>query len=352
MPKALENLIIRCEDSILQAMQLININCKGILLVVDKDNKLLGTVTDGDIRRAILSGKKLNRNLSEIYNENFVFSYKDICISDVKKSFIEKKIKLLPIVDKCNKVIDYIEIDDLIDYDKLEKENPVLIMAGGLGTRLRPLTDDLPKPMVKVGDKPILQTIIEQFRSYGFKNILISVNYKADIIENYFRDGRDFGVSIKYIRETKRLGTAGAIRLAKKYLRRSFFVINGDILTNVNLYNLLKYHTDNNYKMTIGSRIYETQIPYGVLNVDETCVTSLKEKPIVDYLVSGGVYILNPEIVNNIPEDMYFDITQLIDMLINNKEKVGSFPITDYWMDIGKISDYYKANEDIKNIFK
>lgn len=256
---------------------------------------------------------------------------------------------MLPIVNENKKVISYFEIDDLIDFNKLDKDNPVLIMAGGLGTRLLPLTENIPKPMLKVGNKPILETIISQFKNYGFKNIFISVNYKADIIENYFKDGKEFGVSIKYIKENRRLGTAGAIKLAEKYLKNPFFVINGDIITNVNFYNLLKYHSENSYKMTIGSRIYETQIPYGVLNIKNSTVTSIDEKPISNYLVSGGVYVLNPELIKNIPENQYFDITQLIDVSISNNEKVGSYPITDYWMDIGKLDDYQKANNDVKN---
>jgi len=348
MSKELQNLLIQYDKSILQAMERININCKGILLVVNGDNKLLGTVTDGDLRRAILSGCELSKSVIDIYNKNCAYTNKNADVNEIKVKFIEKKLKLLPIVDKDKIVIDYLEIDDLIDYNKLEKENSVLIMAGGLGSRMSPLTDDLPKPMLKVGSKPILQTIIEQFRSYGFTNILISVNYKADIIENYFRDGSDFGVSIKYIKETKRLGTAGAINLAKGYLNKPFFVINGDILTTVNFYDLLQYHNNNNYKMTIGSRVYETQIPYGVINTEENCVTELEEKPIINHLVSGGIYVLNPEAIDIIPEDKYFDITQLINRLIDNKEKIGSFPITDYWMDIGKVEDYYKANKDVE----
>lgn len=349
--KDLSYLMTSENNTIINTMKLIDNNSKGMLLVVDKDNKLLGTITDGDIRRAILVGCSLTTSILEFYNKNCIYVYENVSISEVKKHFIENKIKLLPIVDDNKKVLGYLEIDDLIDYNKLEKENPVLIMAGGLGTRLRPLTDNIPKPMLKVGDKPILQTIIEQFRDYGFKNILISVNYKSDIIENYFRNGSDFGVSIRYIKEKKRLGTAGAIKLASEYLNKPFFVINGDILTNINFYNLLKYHTENNYKMTIGSRVYETQIPYGVLNVKESCVTSLQEKPIIKYLVSGGVYILDPDIKNNIPEDEYFDITELIDILIKSQERIGSFSITDYWMDIGKVDDYYKANEDVKKYF-
>lgn len=349
--KLLNNIVAEENTTIIDAMRLIDKNSKGALILVDKENKLLGTITDGDIRRAILQDKSIKLPIKDLYNKNCICVNQNTNVNVIKKFFIENKIKFVPVVDENKKVIDYYEIDDFIDYNRMEKDNPVLIMAGGLGTRLKPLTDEMPKPMLKVGNKPIIQTIIEQFKEYGFTNILISVNYKADIIENYFRDGKDFGVSIKYIKETKRLGTAGGIKLAEKYLNKPFFVINGDILTNVNFYNLLQYHIENNYKITIGSRRYETQIPYGVLNIDESCVTALEEKPVVNYLVNGGIYVLNPDIVSAIQENEYFDITQLIELLINKRYKVGSFPITDYWMDIGKVEDYYRANEEIEKYF-
>ncbi|MFT8348036.1 nucleotidyltransferase family protein [Clostridium saccharoperbutylacetonicum] len=349
--KDLNHLLVHKNSTMIEAMRLIDLNSKGMLFVIENNKKLSGTITDGDIRRAILAGHQLNEKISEIYNTNCIYSKDDISIDELKRHFIENKVKLLPIVDNNKVIINYFEIDDLIDYNRLEKENPVLIMAGGLGTRLRPFTDNVPKPMLKVGNKPILETIIEQFRECGFKNILISVNYKSDIIENYFRDGSDFGVNIKYIKETKRLGTAGAIKLASKYLSKAFFVINGDILTNLNYYNLLQYHMENNYKMTIGSRVYEMQIPYGVINVKEDCVTSLQEKPIINHLVNGGIYVLQPDVISNIPDDKYFDITELIDILISKKKRVGSCPITDYWMDIGKVEDYYRANEEIGKYF-
>lgn len=340
-------MLVKSNATILEAMKLIDLNTKGILMVIDENNKMLGTITDGDIRRAILAEKSVKTSIENLYNKQFIYARETDSINCIRLLFINNKIRVIPILDDNGNIIDYNEIDDLINYHKMEKDNPVLIMAGGIGARLKPLTDDIPKPMLKIGDKPILQTIIEQFRDYGFINIFISLNYKGDIIENYFRDGKDFGVSIKYIKENKRLGTAGAIKLAEGYLDKPFFVINGDILTNVNYHDLLKYHTNNNFSMTIGSRLYDSQIPFGVLNVSEECITSLQEKPVYSYVVSGGVYVLNPNVIGNIPENEYFDITELINKIISNKEKVGNFPISDYWMDIGKIEDYYKANTDI-----
>ena len=349
--RELNNIIFNENTTIIDAMRLIDQNAKGILILVNNENKILGSITDGDIRRLILEGKSVTLPIIDLYNKECIYVNEDTNVNVIKRYFIENKIKFIPVVDRNQKIVDYYEIDDFINYNTMEKDNPVLIMAGGLGTRLKPLTDEIPKPMLKVGNKPILQTIIEQFKEFGFTNILISVNYRADIIENYFRDGKDFGVSIKYIKETKRLGTAGAIKLAEKYLNRAFFVINGDILTNVNFYNLLQHHQSSKALMTIGSRIYETQVPYGVLNVDESCVTSLHEKPVYSYVVSGGIYVLNPEIIKHIPNNEYFDITELINKLVDKNEKVSSFPISDYWMDIGKIEDYYKANDDVHKLF-
>lgn len=347
----LEYLKISKMSTVIDSMRKIDKNSKGILMVEDEHNRVVGTITDGDIRRAILKGESVMSTIGNLYNCNYIYVNSSTNENDIKKIFIDKKIKFIPVIDDTKKFIGYYEIDDFIDYCSIEKDNPVLIMAGGMGSRLKPLTNDLPKPMLKVGEKPILQTIIEQFKEYGFKNIYLSVNYKADIIENYFRDGRDFGVSIKYIKETKRLGTAGSIKLAEHYIDKQVIVINGDILTNINLYNILQYHMENNFSMTIGSRSYEMQVPYGVLKVENSKIISLKEKPVYNYVVSGGVYVINPEIIKYIPENEYYDITDLISKLIQEDKKLGSFPIKDYWMDIGKIEDYYKANDDINKYF-
>lgn len=349
--KILEELKVKRFFTVKQTLEKINNNAKGMALVIDDTDKLLGTITDGDIRRAILKGSSLDESIENIYNSNCIFVNEKYTRTQVFEQLENKKLKLIPVVDKAGKVIDFLELDDFIINYESNKENYVLIMAGGLGTRLRPLTDEIPKPMLKVGGRPILEIIIEQFKEKGFKNILLSVNYKSEIIENYFMDGKEFGVNIRYIKESKRMGTAGAIRLAEKYLDKPFFVINGDILTNVNFDSMFQFHKENDFSMTIGSRIYEMQIPYGVINADDACITSLEEKPIIRFNVNGGIYFLSPEVIQYIPEDQFFDITELINLLIDNKKKIGSFPIHEYWMDIGKIEDYYKADEDAITIF-
>ncbi|GFZ33721.1 alcohol dehydrogenase [Clostridium zeae] len=344
----IEQFFVKPYFSIIHTLNVIDENAKGIALVVDEDSKLLGTVTDGDIRRALIRGDDLRSTIDSLYNKDFKYVYEDEK-ENSNEIMAEYKIRFIPVLNRKGVLVDFIEPDNFQYVN--EKKNPVLIMAGGLGTRLRPLTDDIPKPMLKVGDKPILQTIIEQFKAKGYRNILLSVNYKSEIIENYFRDGKDFGVDITYIREDKRLGTGGAIKLAEQYLNMPFFVINGDILTNLNFDKMMALHLKNNFNMTIGARNYEIQIPYGVLNVDKLEVSSLEEKPIVNFLVSGGVYALSPQVLKFIPEDEFYNITDLINVLTKENYTVGSYPIEEYWMDIGKLNDYYQANEDIKKFF-
>jgi dTDP-glucose pyrophosphorylase len=346
------DLIVNEQITIREVLEKLDINTKGTVIVVDKDNKLLGTVTDGDIRRALLRGMTIGEKITSVYHKDcYFFIQGEYCESQVKKIFNDHQVRVIPIVDKnmiVQGVLDNKEFHILRNHDE---ETPILIMAGGLGSRLKPLTDDIPKPMLKVGNKPILQTIIEQFRDMGYKKFLISVNYKADVIESYFKDGKDMGINITYIRESKRLGTAGAIKLAEKYIDRPFFVINGDILTSVNFNNMMDFHRKNEFAITIGSRSFELQVPYGVLNMDELSVSSLVEKPVYTYFVSGGVYVLNPSVIDYIPCDEYFDITKLIDTQLKSNQKVGSFPIHEYWMDIGKLEDYHKANQDIYKYF-
>lgn len=349
--KNLESLKVRKSFTVKETLEVINKNAKGMALVVDEEDKLLGTISDGDIRRAILKGATLEAQIEKFFNSSCIFVNRKYNKIQVFELLENKKLKLIPVINKIGKVVDYLELDDFINNNENEKENYVLIMAGGLGTRLKPLTDEIPKPMLKVGGRPILEIIIEQFREKGFKNILLSVNYKSEIIENYFMDGKEFGVNIKYIKENKRMGTAGAIRLAKEYLDKPFFVINGDILTNVNFESMFQFHHENDFAMTIGSRIYEMQVPYGVINTDEACITSLEEKPVIRFNVNGGIYFLSPDVISFIPKDQFFDITELINLLINDEKKIGSFPIHEYWMDIGKIEDYHKADEDAITIF-
>lgn len=331
--------------SIRKILSILDKGAKGIVFVVDDENKLMGTITDGDIRRAILSGANLEDNVSNIVHRNSVCISYNTNREKIKDIFIKKAVKIIPIVDDYNRVVDLISINDILLPEG--KENPVIIMAGGLGTRLKDLTKEVPKPMLKVGNDPILQHIISNFKQYGYNKILISVNYKSEIIENYFQDGLAYGVKIDYIREDKRLGTAGGIKLADNYIDKPFFVINGDIFTNLNVDNMMRFHTKNKFDITVGTRKHSFQIPYGVIEAENNCIKGLKEKPTINYLINAGVYCLNPDLINFIPDNQYFEITDLIGICIKNGGKVGSYEIKDYWMDIGRMEDYNKVNNDV-----
>lgn len=309
----------------------------------------MGTVTDGDIRRGLLNNLSLEDSI-----ETIIFKNPTICsMEDTKEKILEialaKKLHQIPIVDKDGKLVGIKEVDELLKPEK--KSNRVVLMVGGLGTRLRPLTDNTPKPMLKVGNKPILETIILNFKKYGFVNIVLCVSYKSEIIEEYFKDGSEFGVHIEYVHESKRMGTAGALSLVSERLDEPFFVMNGDLLTNINFENMMEYHLSNNSIATMGVREYDFQVPYGVVKTDGADIVNIEEKPVHQFFVSGGVYVLSPQVLKYIPKNEYYDMPTLFEKLIEKKEKSISFPIHEYWLDIGRIEEFEKANNEFYEVF-
>lgn len=349
MKTGLSKLFVYKGYTVKDALKILDNNGKGIVLVLDKDKKLIGTITDGDIRRALLKGSSLDDEITQIVHSNPIMARCDMTKDEIKDIFIKKAIRQLPIVNDKLEVVDLISINEILMPDG--KDNYIVIMAGGLGTRLKELTQELPKPMLKIGQDPILQHTINNFKQYGYNKIIMSVNYKAETIENYFQDGYAYGVRIEYIRENQRLGTGGGIRLAKEYLNEPFFVINGDIFTNLNAENMMEHHISKGFDITIGIRKYTNQIPYGIIDMDNECkVKAIIEKPISSYMINAGIYCLNPDIINYLPKDEYFEITDLINICIADGRKVGCYEISEYWMDIGKIEDYVKANNDKKLI--
>jgi len=350
MKFSIDNYCIGTNSTIKEAMKVIDKNLTGGALVVNENNELVGTITDGDIRRAILKGRSINEGIESTYFKNFKFVTEQHSKKKAKEYMLSNKIRQVPVIDKNKKLIDLYFLDDIISYDK--KDNYVFILAGGLGTRLRPLTETVPKPMLTVGDKPILELIIEQFKEYGFRNFIVSLNYKGEIIEEYFKDGKEFDVNIEYIRETKKLGTAGSIALVKEKFTKPFIVINGDILTGIDFDKFLNHHMKNNFNITVGVRNYEINVPYGVLVTDNMFIESLEEKPTYKFHINGGVYAVNPEITKYIQEDEVYNMTDLIEDAMRNEYKSGIYEITEYWTDIGQIDDYRKANTDIHKFFK
>ncbi len=347
--KDITKILLTPNASIKEAMQTIDKGAVKIALVTNAEKKLLGTISDGDIRRAILNGADLNENIEKVYNQNPIKAYIDTPRSELKQIAKRHHILRIPIVDDTEKIISI----DLIEDQSLActKPNKVVLMVGGLGTRLRPLTDETPKPMLPVGGKPILETIIERFASYGFVNIVMCIGYKSHVIQDYFGDGGDFGVSIEYILEEKRMGTAGALSLLKERPTEPFFVMNGDLLTNVNFENLYDYHMANHAKGTMCVREYDFQVPFGVVNLDGHHITHIEEKPVHKFFVSAGIYMLDPSCIDMIPKDEFYDMPTLFEKLIEQGDTAVSFPIREYWIDIGRIEEYEKANNEYHGVF-
>lgn len=347
--KSIEYIKLNSDSTIKEALKIIDSGAMQIAIVVDQDNRLLGTLTDGDIRRGLLNNLGLDDCI-----ESIIFKTPTIAmLSDTKEEILQKalakKLHQIPIVDEDNRVIGIKEIEELVRPHT--KPNRVVLMVGGLGTRLYPLTENTPKPMLKVGNKPILQTIVEKFAEYGFVNIVMCVNYKSHIIEDYFGDGSAFGVNIEYVLEEQRMGTAGALSLLGSIPKEPFFVMNGDLLTNVNFEHLLDYHTSQNAVATMGVREYDFQVPYGVVNINEGKITSIIEKPVHKFFVSAGIYMLSSETLSLIPKNEFYDMPTLFEKLISLNKSTVSFPIREYWLDIGRMEEYEQANSEYHGVF-
>lgn len=345
----IKDIKITKNSTIKEALNIIDKGAIRVAIVVDRDDKFLGVIADGDIRRALLRGYALENSIEDIYSKNPITA----SLYDSRDQIIQKAIKnqvyQIPILDENNHLVKIADISNLLSVGI--KRNRVILMAGGLGTRLRPLTRDTPKPMLKVGSRPILETIIRNFVSYGFINITISLNYKGDIIKEYFKNGNAFGANIDYIEENQRLGTAGALSLLKDTPNEPFFVMNGDLLTDINFLQLLDFHYSTNAAATMCVREYDYQIPYGVVETKKDDIVSIVEKPIKKFFVNAGIYVLSPNIFKFIPQDEFFDMPTLFNILIEKQKKVVSYHIKEYWLDIGRMDEYERANREFRNIF-
>ncbi len=347
--KSVQNIKLTLESTIRQALKIIDSGGMQIAIIVDSDDRLIGTLTDGDIRRGLLNNLTLDDRI-----ESIVFTAPTVALlgdskAEILKKALTKRLRQIPIVDQDHRVIEVQDIEELVRPHR--KPNKVVLMVGGLGSRLRPLTETTPKPMLKVGNKPILQTIVEKFAEYGFVDIIMCVNYKSHIIQDYFGDGSAFGVTIEYILEEQRMGTAGALSLLSSVPEEPFFVMNGDLLTNVNFEHLLEYHTSQNALATMCVREYDFQVPYGVVNVEGSRILSIVEKPVHKFFVSAGIYMLSPNVLELIPKNKFYDMPTLFDALIAQKKTAVSFPLREYWLDIGRMEEYERANNEYHEFF-
>jgi len=348
--RSIQKIKLSINSTIKDAMKAIDVGAMKIALVVDDDDKLLGVLTDGDIRRALLNEFVFDSTIESIIQKNPLVCYINDSKEDILAKTVGKKIYHIPVLDLNERVVGIEDIDSLLE--SKAKKNRVVLMVGGLGSRLRPLTEDTPKPMLSVGNKPILETIINNFRQYGFRDIILSVNYKADIVKEYFGDGEKFGVKIEYVHEEKRMGTAGALSLMQDKFKHPFFVMNGDLLTNVNFEHFLSFHNENASIATMGVREYEYQIPYGVINQEAGKILSIIEKPKQQYYVNAGIYILSPSVLEIIPKDIFYDMPTFFEDLIQEGKTPISFPVHEYWLDIGQMKELEKARDEYFNVFE
>ena len=326
-----------------EAVRLLDQNGNGFLPIVDAENKLLGIITDGDLRRGVL-----NRtfDLNSIINKKPTVALNTESHVVIKKRLRELRRRHMPVVNENGELIEIVVLDE---FDKIAHDNWVVIMAGGLGTRLGDLTKHIPKPMLEVGGKPMLLRIIDHFKSHGFAKFILCVNYKSEVIEKYFADGKQFGIEIRYTKENKRMGTAGALSLIDFNIDKPFFVVNGDVLTSVNFDDFLNFHTSQNADATMCIKRYSYEVPYACVEFDSSMnLKGLKEKPTYDYFINTGMYILSPDCLTHLNKDEYFDMPGLFELLIENKKITKTFTIDDYWLDIGMKDDFNKAQNAIK----
>jgi dTDP-glucose pyrophosphorylase len=331
-------------------MEVINQNIAfKIAVVVDQTNTIKGVVTDGDVRRALLNGKNIEAPVIDIMNTEPMTIMEPYSRESVRNIMMEKGIPSLPVLNEYDEVIDIAVLRELSDIKVVE--NPVFLMAGGFGTRLRPLTDNCPKPMLKVGPRPLLETIVLRLKAQGFRNFYISTHYLAEQVKDYFEDGSRFGINVNYVHEENPLGTAGALSLLPSTISKlPLLMLNGDILTNVNFARLLEFHNSNVNAATMCVKQYQYQVPYGVINGDGHIVTSIVEKPTHSFFVNAGIYVLNHSIVTSLKNEEVKDMPSLLDEKMKCGENVSMFPIHEYWLDIGRMEDFHTAQKDFYNL--
>lgn len=344
--RRLKAAIIAPDASISEAMAQLDKAATGVLLICDKDRHLLGLLTDGDFRRAILQRKPFSDPCPMIASTHPITALTSVSSAEALRLMNEHDIGQLPLVDSEGRVQKLILSKDIVPNRDLALS--AVVMAGGFGKRLLPLTENVPKPMLPVGGRPLLELTIAQLRRAGIKDVNLTTHYLPETISDHFGTGEMFGVHLNYLQEEHPLGTAGGIKLLEKF-DGTMLVINGDILTGVPFGAMLDYHRAYHADLTVGVRKYEVQVPFGVIECEDVHVKSLEEKPSLSFFINAGTYLIEPSVRDFIPEGQRFDMTELISKLIEAGRVVVSFPIMEYWLDMGRHEDYAKAQQDVKN---
>lgn len=339
-------IIINKKATLKEALLKLDSNPRMQTLLIEDEDKIIGTITDGDIRRGIIKGLGNEMPIYQFMNDHFTFLINGLYEKEKLDYIREKKLEIIPVLNNdgsLNRIINFNIVKTILPID-------AVIMAGGKGTRLMPLTQDIPKPMLKVGEKPIMEYNIDLLQSYGIKHITLSVKHLAQVIMDYYNDGESRDLDIKYVTESQPLGTIGAVKQIKNFYNEYILVMNSDLLTNINLEAMFNELIANDAEMVVASTDYKVQIPYGVLESEGKTIKALKEKPTYTYYSNAGIYIFKKSCVNYIPDNSHFNATDLLEKLLTENKKVLHYNIKKYWLDIGKHIDFKQAQEDIKNL--
>lgn len=349
MTKRWKNALASPTCSIRSVVEIIDREALRAAFIVGKENELLGVVTDGDVRRALLRNVSFDSPVEEIMEKSPITCSPQQSRQTIKSIIEQNKLLHIPIVSD-GKLLEVVTLQDFSELDRLD--NPVFIMAGGFGTRLRPLTDNCPKPMLKIGGKPILESIISRFIQNGFHRFYISTHYKSEMITSYFGNGSSRGISIEYVDEVSPLGTAGSLGLLPDSVPHlPMILINGDILTRLNFRKLIDYHASNKSVATVCVRQYQYQVPYGVIEAEGRVITSIIEKPSYSFFVNSGIYVLEPELIARVDRDVAVDMPELLKECMDANETVSMYPLHEYWLDIGKMQDFERAQLEYHQVF-
>jgi dTDP-glucose pyrophosphorylase len=341
--------LVNSDVTLEQAIEVLDKAALRIALVVDANDVLLGTLTDGDVRRALLKHLSLDTPVGQVMNATPKTAEQSWTESRILAVMEQHELLQLPLVDAEKRVVGLANLHDILN--KHRHDNPVFLMAGGFGTRLRPLTNNCPKPMLKVGDKPILEQILLNFVEAGFHRFYISTHYMPEVIRDYFGDGEKWGISIQYVHEEEPLGTGGALGLLPhNEIDQPLFMMNGDLLTSLNLHSFLEFHETHNGVATMCVREYEHQVPYGVITSEGTQIRSMVEKPVHRFFVNAGIYLLAPGLVRSVEPGTRIDMPTLLEQQIDDGKAVNMFPIHEYWLDIGRMDDFHKAQVEVKGL--
>jgi len=349
--KQWQDILIGAQTRLAEAIAVLDRAGLRIALVIDERQRLLGTLTDGDVRRALLKQVPLDAPVERAMFGKPLTASPDWSRERILALMEEHQLLQVPIVDAERRVVGLETLHGLLQ--KRHRPNAVFLMAGGFGTRLQPLTDHCPKPLLKVGDKPILELIIENFATAGFHRFFVSTHYMGQMIHEHFGDGSRWGVNIRYVHEEQPLGTAGALGLLPHdEIEQPIFMMNGDLLTNLNFDNLLKFHQEHAAVATMCVREYEHRVPYGVVESDGHRVRSMIEKPLQRYFVNAGIYVVAPELIRSVPRGERVDMPDLLERQMARGLNVNVFPLHEYWLDIGRMEDFQRAQFEVGGLFR